>query len=247
MEKDYLKNTIKKQHQEVGSNLYNDNSEFIIKEMNSENEDIRPINLSQMERGKFYFIFYDLQGKSSNMEKFNPVFVIDWMDENNTRNLYAVSTNFLPVAIATLFFNNLLNYNLDILEDNKSLKIDKQSPLQNINFATIYKLLYSIGFEWSIRKFDCKKINKVQEINMNILSKFITMSTHKMTGVDDGKLIEIWKSKITQQEERHKKIIESLINDYTKIENDLSKQIQTLSQQETNLEESFKMMKQIFK
>ena len=248
MEKDFLKNNIRQQYLEVGSNLYNINNEFIMKEINDNDSfNIVPINLTDIIRGKFYFIFYDIQGKSSNMEKFNPVFIIDWLDDNNTRILYGVSTNFLPVSIATIFFNNIMNHNLDTLEHDKNKNTNLQSPIQNINFANIYKLLYSIGFEWAIRKFDCKKINNVREINMNILSQFITMSTHKMTGVDDGKLIEIWQSKIKQQEERHKKIIKDLLGDYNKIATELNSQIITLSKQEQNLEESYKMMKTFLK
>jgi hypothetical protein len=246
MKKDYFKDTVRAQFQAEGNNMYLTNSEFITDSINSQSKDVLPITAGDLEKGKFYFIFYDLKGKSSKMEKFNPLFLIDWNDQDNTRYLYAVSINFIPVGIRTVFFNNLYNFNLGTLEDNNKKDIDKQYALENTNFANIYKLLYSIGFEWSIRKFDVRLINKIYTISTSILPKFITMSTARLTGVDDLKLIEIWNKKITEQEARQKKLIKEILGDYKKMSDELNNTFNSLQSQNDNLDQSLQLIQKLF-
>lgn len=247
MKKDYFKDTIKQQYKLEGSSIYKNNSEFISKELNSsKSEFIQQVKLADLRKGAFYFMFYDLSGKSSNMEKFNPILLLDWFDMNNTRMVYAVSINFIPVSIRTIFFNNLLNFNLDVIDENNKLLFNKEKELEAINFTNIYKLLSTIGFEWSIRKFDIKKIQKLYKVSTKILPQFITMSTSKFTGVDDGKLIEIWKKKIKEQEQRHKKIINEILNNYDNMEKELTLTYNDLDKRTDNLQESLKIIKTMF-
>jgi len=247
MKKDYFKDSVKNQFKQEGSSIYSNNFEFISKEMNnSRSELIQQVKLNNLRKGGFYFMFYDLDGKSSKMEKFNPVLLIDWFDMNNTRMVYAVSINFIPVSIRTVFFNNLLNFNLDVIEENNKLPFDKEKELEAINFTNIYKLLSTIGFEWSIRKFDIKKINKLYKVSTKSLQQFIIMSTAKFTGVDDGKLIEIWRKKIKEKEERHKKIINEILNNYDNMEKQLTNTYMDLDKKNDNLQESLKIIKTMF-
>lgn len=247
MKKDYFKDSVKQQFKQEGTGIYSNNTEAISKEMNNpRSELIQQVQLNNLRKGGFYFMFYDLDGKSSKMEKFNPILLIDWFDINNTRMIYAVSINFIPVSIRTMFFNNLLNFNLDVIEKNEKLAFNKQDELEAINFTNIYKLLSTIGFEWSIRKFDIKKINKLYKVSTNILPKFITMSTAKFTGVDDGKLVEIWQKKIKEQEQRHKKIINEILNNYDNMDKELSNTYMDLDKKNDNLQESLKIIKTMF-
>lgn len=243
MEKDYFINTIKEQYSIHGNALYEINNKFITDNMTSSNEKITPINISNIERGKFYLMYYDLSGKSSMMEKINPIFIIDWFDINNTRTLYAVSTNFIPISIRTIFFNNIINFNLDIIEKNKEKDINNELPFDNINFYNIYKLLFSIGFEWAIRKFDYKLINKIYTISSDILPEFITMSTARIIGVDDGKLIEIWQKKISEQDQRKQKMISELLGDYNKLNKSINDSYLTLDKRANNIEKSLQIIK----
>jgi len=248
MIKDYLKYEIKEQFKLEGSKIYSNNASFITNEINDNNSKlIQQVNLSSMQSGKFYFMFYDLAGKSSKMEQFNPLLILDIFDINNIRTVFAVSLNFIPVSIRTVFFNNILNYNLDVIENNLKLELTKQSPLNNINFANIYTLLQSIGFEWSIRKFDYRLISNLYLVDTTILSKFITMSTTKLTRVDDGKLIDIWLKKINEQDSRHKKMISELTNDYSKMENELTKSYNNLDKMADNLTKSLNIINNNFK
>lgn len=246
MKTDYLKDIIKKQFQESGTTMYKDNAEYIIDGLNGNSEEIIPINLSSVEKGKFYFAFYDLSGKSSKMEKFNPLFIIDWNDQDSTRYVYGVSINFIPVSIRTVFFNSLTNFNLKIMEKNQKLETKEQYAFENIDFANIYKLLHTIGFEWSIRRFDSKLINKIYAISTNILPIYLTMSTAGMTGVDDAKLIEIWSKKIKEQEQRHTQLIKELLGDYKKMEKELTNAYSDIETKNNNLEKSLQLIKKIF-
>lgn len=246
MEKDYLLDTIKIQFQAEGSAMYKTNGARITDGLNGGSDEIVPINLVNIEKGKFYFIFYDLSGKSTKMEKFNPLLIIDWNDQDSTRYIYGVSINFIPVSIRTVFFNSLCNFNIKTLEYNSKLETEKQYPLENINFANIYKLLYSIGFEWSIRKFDAKLVNKVYSISTNILPTFLTMATSQLTGVDDSKLVDIWNKKIQEQEARHNKLLKEILGDYKNMEKELTSAYKSVDTKNTNLEKSLQLIKKLF-
>lgn len=246
LQTDFLKIQINLDYQTNSNQMYQKNGEFIADEMNaSKSLVIQPINLSAIERGKFYFIFYDLQGKSSKLEKFNPLFVIDWYDDGKTRQMFGISLNFIPIAIRVVFFNLICNYNLNTIESNTNKILSKQESFSDITFGKMYKILQGIGFEWAIRKFDVKKINKVYAVSTNIMPKFITMSTAKFTNVDDGKLIEIWQKKLSDQKTREKQVIKEILGDYKKMESELKSQYQTVAQKEENLEASLLAMQQL--
>jgi DNA-binding ferritin-like protein len=245
--KDYFIDKIKKQYKDVGNKMYMINAKIITDNINDSNSDkIVQTNLTNIEKGKFYFMFYDLSGKTSKMEKFNPLFVIDWFDIKGTRMLYAVSINFMPVAIRTIFFNSIINFNLSIMNENENVKINNETSFKNINFSNIYKLLKNIGFEWCIREFDMKLINNVNLISTKILPEFISMSTAQLTGVDDSKLLEIWQKKLSKQDERERKMIADLLNDFKTIEQELNKTKLTLSEKNDNLQTSLNIIKKKF-
>lgn len=245
--KDYFKDIIREEYKKSGNKLYDINSEYIINALNNgSSSDIENVNLSSIEKGKFYFMYYNLQGKTSNMEKFNPILFVDSFDIDNTRMLFGISINFIPVAIRTVFFNMLCNYSLDTLSTNSTQDIIKQEPLNNIDFNIAYKLLKNIGFEWAIRKFDIKLVNKIYVINTNILPKFITMSTHKLTGVDDTKLMEIYQVKIQKQNEREQKMIKELLSDYNNLNKSLNDSYINLDKQLSNIQDTLNTIKKLY-
>lgn len=245
MEIDYLKNKIREQYITEGINMYVNNTDYITEGLNGNITDINETDLRNLERGKFYFIMYDLNGKTSRMEKFNPLFIVDWFDLQGTRMIYGVSSNFMPITIRTVFFNNICNHNLKIIEENLKKDYTKQQAFTGINFANIYKLLYNIGFEWSIRQFDAKKIHKVFEVSTNVIDKFLTMNTQKMTGVDEGKLMDIWQKKILEQEKRHTKILKEILEDFKEMDAELSKTYETLDTRNNNLQQSLDILNKL--
>jgi len=242
--KDFFIQKVKEQYLEQGNNLYLNNAEFISEKINNNSDtDILPVSIKSIQKGKFYFMFYDLSGKSSNMEKYNPILAIDWFDLNQTRYLYGVSLNFMPVNIRVSFFNILFNNNITTYEENEFKNTIDETPLDQINFTNVYKLLFSIGFEWTIRKFDVQKINKTYNISTSIIDKFITMSTYKFTGVPDDKLVDIWRTKIVKQSERQQKLIKELLNDYEEIKKELTSKYQSLDDRNENLNNSLQLIK----
>lgn len=245
--RDYFIDTIKKQYKEDGNKMYANNAKFITDHINDVNSDkIIKKNIGSIEKGKFYFMFYDLSGKTSKMEKFNPLFIIDWFDQKGTRMIYAVSINFIPVSIRTVFFNNIFNNNLSVIEENTKYDVNNERALKSINFINIYKLLKSIGFEWCIRQFDVKLINDVNVVSTSILPQFISMSTAQLTGVDDLKLLDIWKKKLLKQDERERKMIAELLNDFKQIEQELNKTQLTLNEKNENLQDVLDIIKRNF-
>lgn len=241
--KDFFINKVKDQYNEDGNSMYLKNADIISDKINNPDEDVAPVRIGSIQKGKFYFMFYDLDGKSTNMEKFNPLLIIDWFDLNQTRYLYGVSLNFMPVNIRVSFFNILFNNNISVYEENLVKSITQEKPLGQVNFTNIYKLLFSIGFEWTIRKFDVQKINKTYLISNNIIDKFITMSTYKFTKVPDDKLVDIWRTKIINQSERQQKLIKELLNDYNAIQDELSSKYQTLDDRNEKLNNSLNLIK----
>jgi len=247
MKNDFFIKGVKEKHKEYGTDLYLKSMEFFSNEINNSNSVVvQQVRANKLLKGNFYFMFYDLSGKTSKMEKFNPILLIDWIDRDGTRKLYGLSINFIPVAIRVMFFNNVLNFNLSIIEKNTTRKIENELTLDSINFANIYKLLGAIGFEWAIREFDIKLVNKIYHVSTNILTEFLTMSTSRFTGVDDGKLVQIWKKKIMEQEARHKKIIAELLNDYGKMNKELNSTYESLDKRNENLQESLALINKLF-
>ena len=241
--RNFFIDSIEAQFKQEGNSMYKNNEEYIKEHLNSSNNEIvAPVNITSIEKGKFYFMFYHLDGKISNWEKFNPLLVVDWFDLDNTRYLYGISLNFIPMNIKVIFFNEIFNGNLKIIENNLMKDITKQEPLKGIDFVNTYKMLSNIGFEWAIRRFDIKYINNVYNINFSSLKEFITMSTIGFTGVDDMKLIEIWKSKIFKQQERHERIIKELLNDYKEMSKDIKKTYNNLQDKNNALEDAMNII-----
>lgn len=240
MEKDYFIDKIKSNYKLDGQSMYKNNEQFISKQINSEN--IYGINKNKFIVGSFYLLYYDLTSKRSNMEKINPILLLDKYKIKDKTIFLTLNINFLPILIRTYFFNTILNFNLNVIEKNTELDTIKQDNLNKINFNTIYKMLKKIGYEWAIRKIESDKINKVYKINTNILPEFITMSTASFTGVDDNKLISIWQKKIKEKELNEQKLINSILNDLENISNTFNEQYIDLNTRSSNLEETLKII-----
>lgn len=240
--RDWFLNNVKQQYQIDGDLMYSNNEKFITEQINNQDEYIIPVNINSIEKGGFYFILYNLDGKSTNMEKFNPLLVCDWFDLQGTRWLYGISLNFIPMNIRVLIFNEILNANYQVVHDNLSIDVTKQNSLNNIDFVNMHKLLFNVGFEWSIRKFDMRLINSVYKISTNILTQFITMSTIGFTGVDDFKLVEIWQKKINEQDVRQQKIIKELLNDYSEMKSNLNKTYSNLNDKNNSLQDALNII-----
>ena len=247
MDQNWFKNNIQLDWQTYKSSLYSRNSDLISDELQKGSQSLitEPINSTSIEKGMMYFIFYDLQGKTSNLEKWNPILAVDWYDDGQTRQLIGLSANFIPVAVRAILFNSLCGPNTKIFQMNQELPTSKQSGIDNITFGKIHMLLKSIGFEWALRKFDIRKINKCWQINTNNWTHFVMMLTSRFTGVDDAKLIQIWQKKIAEQDQREQELLLQMLGDYKKMESKLNKSYNTVLESEDNLLKSLAQMKKI--
>lgn len=246
MDSNWFKNKIGMDWQTYKSSLYQKNSDFISAELqNGQSQIVSLINPTSIVKGGMYFVFYDLQGKTSNLEKWNPILAIDWYDDGTTRQLIGLSCNFIPVAIRAIIFNSICGPNQKLFQSNQDVQTTKQEQISGISFGKISKLLSTVGFEWALRKFDIRKINKCWQINTNNWTEFVMMSTARFTGVDDGKLIEIWQKKISEQEQRQKEVLLEILGDYNKMESELNQRYQSVMEQEDNFLKSLAQMKKI--
>lgn len=106
-------------------------------------------------------------------------------------------------------------------------------------------MLQTIGYEYALRQLDMSLINKVYEVSFGFLDRFLTFDTRRFTGVDEGKLLQIWMKKINEQEERHRKMLLLLYNDYEKMADTINKSIDSALDTAKNLERTASNMRQL--
>lgn len=221
---------------EYGMNIHNTLAKEFVTLLNMNNDHMSEVSPADLKKGKFYFFFYGLSEKLTKMEKFSPVYVVDTKRTGNTVTIYAISTNFLPVAIRAKYFDTILaGFNENNIVKNDVIYTGMSYPLA-------YNTLGSLGFEYTIREFDMSKLNKVKEIHNDYIDKFLLFNTQIFTDVDENKLNEIWLAKLKTRDERHRKIMIELMNDY----NEMAKTIlQSISETNQNLNKSYIEMQKI--
>lgn len=225
-----LLNNMMELRDKYGMNIHNALAREFVELLNKDNENMHNIKPTDIEKGKFYFFFYGLSEKFTKMEKFSPVYVVDTKRTGNTYTIYAISTNFLPVAVRAKYFDTILaGFKKSDIEDNNVI-------YSSINYQLAYNTLASLGFEYTIREFDITKLNKVKEIHNNYIDKFLLFNTQIFTDVDENKLTEIWLAKLKTRDERHRKIIIELMNDY----NEMAKTIlNSINETNQNINKSY--------
>ncbi len=180
--------------------------------------------------GKTYFLFYDLDSalKSSKMEQYSPIFAIKTAYVNDKPILWGLNFNFMPERARIVYFDKVIDrFFKGVMNTNADINMKDIKPL-DVTFNGIYRTLASIGFEYSIREYRMDLINKVYEINLNELDKYISIDTEHFSGVDQKKLLEIWVSKLDKQNERFDKIRLELINNFKIMSDELEHSLEEL-------------------
>jgi len=182
-----------------------------------DNTTFKVISPTDIKIGKIYFLFYDLDSalKSSKMEQYSPVFVIKNTFVQNKPILWGLNFNFMPERARIMYFDKIIDkFFKGVMSTNAEIKNMNDVKSLDVTFNGVYRTLASIGFEYSIREYRIDLINKVYEINLNELDKYISIDTEYFSSVDQKKLLEIWLSKLDKQNDRYNKIKLDLINNF---------------------------------
>lgn len=244
-----LLNIISSIKKEEGKNFPENSSRWLIEKLQRPNEGVQQIGLNDMTVGKFYFLMYDLSGKSSKLEQYSPILFVDFKHVFNTKILFGLSINFIPARLRILFFDKLLDSYPKALQptDSKDKKGQPEQPLKGINFENVYNMLSKVGYEYAIREFDIRLVNKVYEVSMINLPRFLSINTQAFTNVDDAKLAQIWLAKLKTREERHQKLLLDIASGYDKVEKSLNEEFESFKEKMKNLEESMTYLSDLAK
>lgn len=214
-------------------NYPNESINWLFNKINKPDNKFVQVTTDMLTVGKFYFARYDMRGfnKSSKMEQFVPFLMVDYKPAIDSKVVYIMNLNFLPLNTKEVFFSTFLDKNNSIIEKNSEKKNAKiEQPLPNIGYKIMYSELLKYGFEYSIREMRVELFNDIYQISTDNIERLITLNTQALTGVDEDKLQEIWVSKIKNEslENRVQDILEIKSN-YEKIVNELAEKFKNLN------------------
>lgn len=242
----WLRDSVKGLHEISREDIRKTSAKAILEKIKKPDRHIMPARAEDIKIGKFYFLFYDLSGTTNRMEQFSPVLLVDIKKVKTKTIMYGLCFNFIPSNIRILYFDQLLNKFQNTISKNlEASNIDKEEALNGLSFDIIYKSLMSSGFEYAIREFDVSKITKCYKVATSYLPNFLVFDTQPFTGVDESKLIDIWRVKLKQQEERHKEILAKLQTDYNSMAKMFEQEFQSISERNANLEKSINHLKNV--
>lgn len=180
----------------------NQSTKWLFNKLRDTDKKVVKVGLDKLRIGQFYFIRYDLKGlnKSSRLEQFVPMMVVDYKPAIDKKVLWVLNMNFLPINLKEAFFSSFLSKQKKILEGNFEVdEWSKESPLSNINYENVWGQLLSYGFEYSIREIRLDLINDIHAVSTDNLHFLTTLNTQALTGVDEAKLNEIWVTKLKNE------------------------------------------------
>lgn len=151
--------------------------------------------------GSFYFMKYDYQkiNKSSKMEQNVPMLVVDYKPDIDKKVLYVLNMNFLPINIKQAFFSELTDTYSSVFDYNQTVNDVSKEKQLNINYKIMWDLLIKYAFEYCIREIRVELINDLFHVSSNDLHILTSVNTQALTGVDEGKLNEIWITKLKNE------------------------------------------------
>lgn len=205
------------------SDVFKNNSLFLYESYQKSSKLVMSIPFGKIQLGCFYFLQYL---DDSNWMKFSPVFTVDVKKFSNLIILRAVNFNFIPIEIRASIFDKYL----------KESDFDKDQRIE-VNYEGIYKELIRYGFEYSIVEYNVAQLRSVHKISLEILPRFL-YSGHPINKYDPSKIYGIWKAKLSDREDRHKEMSESLINDFYKVSDDILENYNLLKGHITRIQKS---------
>lgn len=204
---------------------------------------VEPVNNRTIQPGGLYFVMYNIGSKLSAMESFVPMLCADRRRIGSTEFIYGISMSFIPASVRILFFDKVINnYKALALEATKAGGASKEDYITDIDYDGAYSALASIGFEYSIRKMESALVTKTYAISAALLPSMMLLDTYRFTSVDEGKMAQIWKAKISQQEARRAKIIKETLDDFAKMGKEINADIENAIDRN---DRAFKMLQRL--
>ena len=208
----------------AGGRLGEDSTKWLIDHIKKPNDKtVKEVTPNDITPGKLYFLFYDLAAalKSSKLEQFSPILALRKGIVKQQPILWGFSLNFLPERVKVNWFDQVLErfFKGALSTD---LEVEPTDKPLDVTFEGVYKTLASIGFEYAIREFRLDLINKVYEIDISELDRFVSVDTQQFTNVDPKKLIEIWLAKLDEGEARLRQIKENVLTDFKTVDAELN-------------------------
>ena len=209
------------------TNYPNDNVNWLMNSINKPTKKFMKLSLQHLKIGSFYFVRYDMTkiNKSSKMEQLVPLMVVDYKEKIDSKVVWILNLNFLTMKTKELFFTNFLDRYDKVFETNSN-KTDwlSEQPIPNVSYDKMYSELLRYGVEYSLREMRVELFNEIYSVSTDEVEKLISVNTQALTGVDEGKLEEIWIAKLKSEN------LESRIADIMTIKNNYEKIVEELAE-----------------
>lgn len=208
-------------------------TQWLSKSMQTPNSKFPSLTPEYLRLGAFYFMRYDLTkvNKTSRMEQYSPIMVVDYKPLIDSKVIYALNLNFLTTQKKEAFFSSFLDTNSGILAKNEQAKDwVGEMPLPGVNYSSMHGKLLAYGFDYAIREYRLELFNKLYGVSTDDLEKLILLNTQSITGVDEAKINDIWIAKLKKEslQMRHEEMV-AIKSNYEMILKELAEKFKDLN------------------
>ena len=183
-------------------NYPTESTKWLLSKVRSGDKKFVKISPNNFKVGSFYFMTYDLKSinKSSKLEQLVPFLLVDYNPAIDSKVLWIMNLNFIPLNIKEAFFTKFLQKFNNTLESNSKKKtvIDENS-LPTINYDNMWNELIKYGIDYSIREIRIELLQGLYSVSTDDLHLLTTQNTQSLTGVDEKKLNDIWITKLKNE------------------------------------------------
>ena len=197
----------------------------MVRKYTKSDEFCQSVPISEIQIGYFHHFHYD---DKSNWMKYSPVFVVEQRNFGNQIIVMAVNLNFIPLELRVMIFDPYIQE--EYFENDTFLKVD---------YSGMYKELIRVGFEYSLMEYNAIQIKMVHKIHMEMLPRFL-YSQHPGATYDPKKLMSIWHKKLETKSARNQEMMQSMIDEFYDINNDISEKYKVMKDHIKRIQKSLK-------
>ena len=214
-------------------NYPKESTKWLLSKVRNNDKKFIKISPKNFKVGSFYFMTYDLKAinKSSKLEQLVPFLLVDYNPTIDKKVFWIMNFNFIPLNIKEAFFTKFLP-NFQKTLDNNSIKksVMEETTLPNIGYETMWNQLIKFGIDYSLREIRIELIHELYYISTDNLHLLTTQNTQGLTGVDEGKLSEIWITKLKNESLGERVDEKKIKSDYESILKELQDTFKYLDQ-----------------